>query len=429
MAPGHFGVVLAVARKELLSSLRDRQTVLYAVVIPLLLYPVILWALVQGALVVQGRDEHTAVTVGLAAEAPADLPRGLFAAIESPPGARAGVERVGVLPAPGPMGPDAAREWLAGSDGLDAVLWIPARGQGGGAAYARLLHDGTERASRLARERVLARLEPFALDLRTAAVHESGGNPEGLIPFEVEVTNVAAERDMLAYLLAFLLPALVVVMCVMGAFFPAVDLTAGELERSTAETTLLLPVPRLAVHQGKILAVCVSALLACVLNLAALGFSVGHLLDLLSGGTLSLTGFPFLALASLFPLALLFSFFASSVLTGLAALTRSFAEGQALLGPVQIVFIVPALVGVIPGIELTPALCLVPVANAALAFRALLLGQALPAQYALVALSLLLYGLAALRGAVWLLDREELLGGHPRPRKRLFFRRRLAHGG
>jgi sodium transport system permease protein len=193
----------------------------------------------------------------------------------------------------------------------------------------------------------------------------------------------------------------------MGAFFPAVDLTAGEKERSTAETTLLLPVSRMAVLHGKILAVCFSAVLATALNLTALGLSVSHLLGMLGGDSLpAMTGFPLLALVAVAPLALLFSFFVSSVLTGVAALAKNFEEGQALLGPVQILFIVPALVGVIPGVQLTVPLCFVPVVNVSLAFRSMLLGQGQSGEYALVALALLLYGLLSTRLAVKLLSRE-----------------------
>jgi ABC-type Na+ efflux pump permease subunit len=79
---------LLVARKELLSSLRDRQTVLYAIVLPIALYPVILWGLVQGMLVVQGRDERTLARVEVAAEDPASLPPGLIAARVAAAGAR-----------------------------------------------------------------------------------------------------------------------------------------------------------------------------------------------------------------------------------------------------------------------------------------------------------------------------------------------------
>ena len=406
----------AVAQKELRSSFRDRQTVLYAVVVPIAMYPLLLWVLIQGALLVQGRDELTTVGLGVVAGVEG-LPEGLHAALEEPE-ARHGLasrelNRVWVetLPPgsdgePAPSTREAARAWLEEPDGPAAVLWIPGADEAAGGTRAQLYHDATRRDSRIARDRALERVEPFALDLRIGAVTARGESPEALIPFELAVTNVAVERDMLAYILAFLLPMLLVGMCVMGAFFPAVDLTAGEKERSTAETTLLLPIPRLAVHQGKILAVCCSAMLATALNLTALGLSVGHLVDMLTGGSVALGSLPILALLAISPLAALFSFFISAVLTSLASLARSFEDGQALLGPVQIFFIAPALVGIIPGIDLTLPLCLVPVVNVSLAFRGLLLGEVMPGEYALVATSLLLCAVLSMRVAVAVLERD-----------------------
>jgi sodium transport system permease protein len=423
MRPSPWKATFQVASKELRSSFRDRQTVLYTIVLPIALYPAVLWCLVQGSLLVQGRDERTAVRVGLAAEVPGELPGHLQTALEEPDALRglpdSAAEPLGVDHGNLALDESGAAAWLRHRGSPDAVLWIPngagAPGQTG--ARARVFFDGTERNSKIARSRVEERLTPYAERLRRAAVVNRGQSPEALVPFEVELSNVAPKKDMLAYLLSFLLPMLLVVMCVMGAFFPAVDLTAGEKERSTAETTMLLPVPRLAVHQGKILAVCASAVLATALNLGALGLSFGHLLGMLSeGGVPPLQGFPILALLAVAPLALLFSFFVSAVLTGLATLAKSFEDGQALLGPVQILFIVPAIVGVVPGIELSLPLCFVPVANVALAFRSMLLGQVLPGEYALVALSLLLYGLLAMRLAVHLLSRESLLAGSFSPR-------------
>src|SRR5688572_23941496 len=130
MAPSLLRAALWVAKKELVCALRDRQTVLYAVVIPLALYPVILWVLIQGALLVQGRDEHTAVVVGIAAEAPEAVPEGLRAALDGTALAVPGApgrerDRVHVEAAPAPLGRDAARAWLQGPGGPDAVLWIP----------------------------------------------------------------------------------------------------------------------------------------------------------------------------------------------------------------------------------------------------------------------------------------------------------------
>ena len=107
---------------------------------------------------------------------------------------------------------------------------------------------------------------------------------------------------------------------------------------------------------------------------------------------------PLASMVAVMPLALLFAVFVSAVLTSVAATARTFKEGQALLGPVQMLFLFPAMAGAIPGLELTPALCFVPVVNVVLSFRALLKGQWLPLEYSLTALTLVV--LAAL--AVWI---------------------------
>lgn len=420
---------LWVARKELVTSFRDRQTLLYAVVLPLCMYPVLFWVMVQGALFVEGRRERTEVSVGLALAEPARDTAALEAALARevrPQDTESGDDAPAVAPialrrTASALNAEAARRWLEESgddDGLDAVLWIGT----GGDEPGRLYFDGTVAASRLAQKRVTARLEPYLLEARTDAAAALGHNAEELATFDVQRANVAPQRDMFAYILSFLLPMLLVVMCVMGAFFPAVDLTAGEKERATVETTLVLPVTRLAVQQGKILAVCASSVLATALNLLALGLSAGHLLSMISGRfEVGVTELPVLALVAVLPLALLFAFFVSAVLVALASLAASFKEGQALLGPVQLVFILPAMAGVLPGLELDLRTAAIPVVNVVLAFRAMLQHRALPLEYALTAATLLIYALIAIRLAVRIQGRESVaLAGETVPLRMLF---------
>ncbi len=411
---------LHVASAELRGSFRDRQTFLYAVVLPICMYPVLFWLIVQGALVIQGRRERTEVRLGLCAARPDELPPELCEALERSPGGQEAAEQASgsqiepmlVERASLALDAEGATAWLVGrSTGeqrLDAVLWVPERGAAA-PPLAQVYFDGTSSRSGHARRRVEARLASFLERIRAEAASARGASPEELVPFEVAHENVAPRRDMLAYVLSFLLPMLLVVMCVMGAFFPAVDVTAGEKERSTVETTLLLPVPRAAVHQGKILAVCAASVLASALNLAALGVSAGHLLSMLSSELeTGLTEIPVLALVAVLPLALLFAFFVSAILVGIASLAASFKEGQALLGPVQMLFILPALAGVLPGLELDVRTAFVPVVNVVLAFRSMLQGRVMTGEYALVGLSLLLYALLSIRAALRVLSRESV---------------------
>jgi len=461
-APSLWRATLWIAAKEIRTSFRDRQTTLYMVVLPIVIYPLLFWCLIQSALFVQGRREHTEVTLALGAPAGAELPRGLAGALARRPPPRAGneltseqaaqrdeLERVRIGPLRQPLDEAGAREWLARTDPAepdeerpDAVLLVPAavgRDDGGlppdtrdasdpdGARgeQATLVYDSTDASSDLARERVGQRLPRFAHERRVAEL------PAGTDERELEAFTLGFARDVApgesrgAHLLAAILPMLLVVMTVMGAFFPAVDLTAGERERHTAETTLLLPVPRLAVHYGKVLAVCAGAVTATALNLFALALSAGHLLHMWARDTDIEVEVPLGAFLAVAPLALLFALFVSAALTAIASRARTFKEGQALLGPVQLVFIVPAMAGVMPALALTPGLACLPVVNVVLVFRELLEGRGAAWSYALTALSLASFAALSVWIAVRLLSREELYAG-ARPSRSWW---RFARGG
>ncbi len=418
--PGPLAAALRVARKELAHGFRDRQTLVYVVVLPLCLYPVLFWAMIQGVLLVQGRRQHTEVELVVAAVGGAALPSGLLEALAAPPDAEPpppdgedaprALERVAVTQGPAPGDPGDRSAWPAAQGGApaDALLLVNPP-QAEGAAPLQLYHEGTQQRSELARRRVEARIEALGDGLRARAARERGLEPGELEPFEIEERALDERADLGAYMLSFILPMLLVIATVLGAFVPAVDLTAGERERGTLETTMLLPVPRGAVHLGKVFAVCANGLVATVLNLLALGLSAEHLIGMLGGGLSLRIDLPLVALLAVLPLAILFSFTVSAVLAGVASLARSFKEGQALLGPVQMVFILPAMAGALPGLELTPGLALVPVLNVVLAFRGLIRGEWPLLELSLVALSLALLAALSVALCVRLLSREAVL--------------------
>ncbi len=380
--------------------------------------------MIQGSLFVEGRREHTEVRVGIALEQKDLEPSGLAEALERPRenGAAAELDRVRVVSSRRPTSQAEARAWVtpaasssdasdthASHAGPDAVVYL-GQGADGERAGVEVLYDSSSPASQIALARVQKRIPEFARDLRVRMAAAAGHADQSLEPFRREpARNVAPSPAVGAYILSFILPLLFVIMSVMGAFFPAVDMTCGERERKTAETTLLLPVPRDAVHLGKILAVCVAAVLATVLNLTALALSAQHLLRMLPSNTGVQVDVPVRALLQVAPLLLLFAFFVSSVLTGTAALARTFKEGQALLGPVQILFVVPAMAGVLPGLELTPALAGIPVINVVLCFRGLLRGDDVAIPYAITVLSLAVLTVAAIWISLWMLSRESML--------------------
>ncbi len=407
---------VAVARKELVSAVRDRQTLVYTIVLPLALYPAIFWVMLQGYAYLEGRDRqtqtHAAVFVEHAAGFDAD---DVVAALEDGDDRR----NKGPFSAWGEDGGvDEAtiRELLAevedeedGAAPLDCVVAVRSEPPG-----TRVWYDSTSSRSNLAAERVEERLRKLAEDLRRRAFED----PRALLAFEVQRHDIASEHGLGGFILSFILPMVFVFMSVMGCFYPAVDVTAGEIERGTAETTMLLPRPRLGIHLGKILAVATAGLVATSLNFAGMALAAEYLLASFPERPLEIR-IPWGAFLPMLPFALSFVFFVSAFLVGVASLTKTFKQGQSLLGAVQLVVILPAMIGIIPGVELTPALACVPVMQTVLALRELLQPGALESLPALliVALTQLVYAGLAIAFALRLTGRESSGDGSVSPRR------------
>ncbi len=392
---------LAVAAKELASSLRDRQTLVYLVVLPLVLYPVLFWASLEAAAVLQGTEEDRSARVGLAvAEGAAPDPERVAEALAADEGTR----HPGPL-AVGPAPEGDARALLTGRGAaLEALVSIRAAPE-----PSTLAFDSTRARSRLARERVRERLAALAGALRAQALERGGPPAASLAPLRLELHDLAERSERGAYVFSLLVPILFVSMGILGAFFPAVDVTAGERERGTLETTLLLPVPRAGIHLGKVAAVTAAATIAAALNLIGVALAGERLLaSLAHEGVGDAIAIPWARLAALLPLGVVFLACASALLVAAASFTDTFRQGQSLLGAVQIVLLAPAFVALLPGLEPTRGLACVPVVQTVLAFRTILQRGAAtdPGFLALAAGTQVVYAALATALALRLVGRE-----------------------
>ncbi len=68
-------------------------------------------------------------------------------------------------------------------------------------------------------------------------------------------------------------------MAVTGAFYPAIDLGAGEKERGTMETLLISPASRKEIVTGKFLTVMLFSMATALLNIASIGYTGKHMLS------------------------------------------------------------------------------------------------------------------------------------------------------
>jgi sodium transport system permease protein len=226
-------------------------------------------------------------------------------------------------------------------------------------------------------------------------------------PFEVKRTNVASPKQVTGVIIGAILPYLMIVMCLTGAIYPAVDLTAGEKERGTLETLLTSPVARTQLVVGKGLVVLTASLTTALLSicsngLALLGVNASKIVKLpLALDPLALAGVGLMML----PLAV---FFASlTIAVGLFA--RSAKEANTYLQPMVMLAIIPAILAALPGVEFNYGLAFIPVLNMSLVCKELLAGTGHWDHVLVVFGSMTIYAVLAVAAAVALFKRESVL--------------------
>ena len=385
--------VLTVLAKELRETLRDRRTLFMMVVIPTLLYPAMFVVLEQLALFGQRQLGERPASVAVAGAAP-ELAAFL---------ARDSALRL----AP----PDSATPAAVRDGGVEAVVLVSPAADGAGTTPVRILYDGTRDRSQRAQGLVSERLNEWG-DTVLARRLAGAGLPETFAtPLAVADSSVATAEEAGGYALGRFLPAILILMTLLGAFYPAIDLAAGEKERGTLETLLTAPVPAREIVAGKFAAVALMGLAAALINLLSmlLTFQSG-VFKFARAANVRFTlpwDSALLVLVGLVPLAILFS----ALFLGIAVRSQSFKEAQNALTPVQLASILPVFVVSLPGIEFNALMAAVPVAGLALLFRELMAGTATLVPTLVAFLTTGLYAAAALLFAARAFGREEVLFG------------------
>jgi sodium transport system permease protein len=221
-----------------------------------------------------------------------------------------------------------------------------------------------------------------------------------LQPFTVQRADIAGGTSLRgAAVWAKIFPAMLLLWALTGAFYPAIDLCAGEKERGTLETLLSSPAERSEIVVGKLLTIMLFSILTAVLNLLSVAFMGWMVLSkFLNFGSPPPLAILWILLA-LLPVAALFS----AVCLALAAFARSSKEGQYYLMPVLLITMPLVVLPMSPSVQLNLGYSLIPVTGIVLLLRTLLEGNYLPAlQYAPVVIGVT--GAACLLTIRWAID-------------------------
>ncbi|HSQ34624.1 MAG TPA: ABC transporter permease, partial [Candidatus Binatia bacterium] len=255
------------------------------------------------------------------------------------------------------------------------------------------------KASTSENERALGRihqvLEAYGKQLLGARLEKKNLSVSFVEPLRIDDRDVSSVREKIGQRLGGMFPYFFVIFCFLGAMAPAIDLAAGEKERGTMETLLVSPASRLQIVLGKFLVVTASGIftaLSSVLWLYLIFRQSKAIPPEVLSGILKIIEWKSLLL--LFSMIIPLCAFFAAILLSVSVFAKSYKEAQSIIAPLNIMIIIPVLIGIFPGIKLDALTALIPILNISLATKEIIAGTIPPLLMAEV--FLVLFALAAL---------------------------------
>lgn len=408
--------VWLIYAREMRDQLRDRRTLFTIAVLPMLLYPLVGTLLLQIAQFTQGQDTSVCIVGTENLDGAPELIRDekFLSELTNDPSADrwrttlytwselAGdrdavgdVDAVGNLDAVGAGSLDTennesenndfenvvdpVRSWIRyGTYDVAVVIppnFIADASSDGPSTRLQVFYNVASDQSTVAYGRVEAILSKWRSSWVQDRLKNAGIDLERLQPFEWDGVDTAPPQTRQAALWSKLLPFIMLVWAMTGAFYPAIDLVAGEKERGTLETILCSPALRGEIVWGKLATVTTFSIMTAVLNAASMMVTSSFVLGQIGIAGTSLGSPPMIPMLWLFvalvPLSALFSALALAV----AAMARSSKEGQYYLMPLMMLTLPLVMLPMLPGTTLTVGTGLIPVTGMFLLVRALVEGQ------------------------------------------------------
>lgn len=344
--------------RELRSALRDRSIVTNSILLPIFLYPVMMWLIYTGFTFVSGQnDEMTSRIMLKNLPAAHVILRKDFATDQSTALTNS---------------TDPIAELRNGT--LDALVeFVPPKTELPieNNFAVRVTYDDSRDRSHRAKLRIDQKVSRYRENYLEQQASKLGLTREQFQNFWIDDENIASNRQMGQFILGMMLPMFLMIMLSIGAMHPAVDSTAGERENSTWETSLTMATSRTNVVVAKYLYVATMAFTAATLNLLAMMLSMGTVVAPLFRGRQMNISFqiPWHATPVILLGAVLMALFVAAGMMILASFARNFKEGQSMVSPFYLAMVMPIVFLQSPGQEFTPRLALIPIVNVTMMFR------------------------------------------------------------
>ena len=358
-------IIVSIFKKELIDVLRDRRTLMFMVVIPILITPLLVIGSIKFQEYQNKKSEEKILKIAYINESEDSLAKELLSD-------QKGVKIIEGVPI------DSIESYIK-SDSLQGGLYL---GKGflkkiktNSSGDVKIYYKSSDLMSK-SKKRMQAALDIYKEKIIAERLKQLNVDGQILEPISITDVDMATAKETLGKAIGGFIPYVLVMFIFLGAMYPAIDLGAGEKERGSLETLLSSPATKFEITMGKLLVVSLTGIvsgLVSVLGISSSLFFIDKIPAQMQETILELIN-PFM-ISSIIILMIPIAIFFASMLLSISFYARSFKEAQSLMGPLNMVIIVPLFLSLGPGMEMDHATALMPLINVGLLTKEILAGS------------------------------------------------------
>lgn len=271
-----------------------------------------------------------------------------------------------------------------------------------------LTYDNSSTDATTAYNIVNSYIEVYSKQIVAARLAKKNINPEVLNPVKVNIDATQKDDGTGTLMVTMLVPLLLMLYSAAGVVGPSVDLGAGEKERGTLEPLLTTKANRLSILWGKVVAISVIGIIISLASLLGLYITMQQKDGMFGSGSSFNLGVGTILLVMILPIMTTIVF--GAVELAISVYARSFKEAQTYLSPITIVAMVLVYLVMMKdpkNIELF--YFNIPITNATCLIKEFLVGIHNYTHIALTFGWMVLYMVAALFFARYMFGKEEVI--------------------
>ena len=392
-------IIISIFLKELVDVLRDRRTLMFMVVIPVLITPLLVVGSIKFQEYQNKKSDEKILKIALINETDDVIIKGFLSE-------QKGVEIIENISL------DSLESGIK-TDSIQGGMYIEkeflSKISSNNTGVINIYYKSSDLMSR-SKKRMKDALENYKKTVVTERLTNLNIDEKLLEPLDIVDVDMSTAKETIGKAVGGFIPYILVMFIFLGAMYPAIDLGAGEKERGSLETLLSSPATKFEITMGKLLVVSLTGLvsgLVSVLGISSSLFFIDNIPEQIQSTIMELIN-PFMIFSVIILMIPIAIFFASMLLS-ISFYARSFKEAQSLMAPLNMVIIVPLFLSLGPGMEIDHATALMPLINVGLLTKEILAGSVEPIYFIETLCSLLFFAAVGIKFSVYWFNKENTI--------------------